>query len=211
MLSTGISPTFSSFKTAPTRTEILMNTFLPQTKMLESVVLLIVIFFVCVYRWLKHCYQHWEKRGVPYLKPGSLFFGNQYEFVMGKESLAETCLKHYKSLAPHKFGGVYHYYKPMLCVRDPELIKHIMIKDFNHFSDRESFMATKDDPLTQNLFHLGGEEWRTLRQKLSPTFTSGKMKMLLILMKECAGKLEKIVEKHTHDHESVDVKDLNAR
>lgn len=39
--------------------------------------------------------------------------------------------------------------KPRLVLLDPELIKNIMTKDFNHFTDRPGYINEKDDPLSK--------------------------------------------------------------
>ena len=143
--------------------------------------------------------------------PESLFFGNGYNVAMGKISFAENIRKQYNDLASHKFGGVFNLYKPVLFVRDLELIKHIMIKDFHHFRDRASNRTNKEDVLSQNLFHIAGDDWNILRHKLTPTFTSGKMKHLFVLMKDCAVELQKIIDQKSLDQETVNVKDLMSR
>lgn len=61
---------------------------------------------------------------------------------------------------------------------DLELVKHITVKDFNNFTDRGVFVNEEKEPITGHLFLIGGEKWRFLRNKLSPVFTSGKIKMM---------------------------------
>lgn len=179
--------------------------------MIEVIILTIVTILIGVYFWLKQRYQFWKNRGVPYLKPTSLIFGNNGDVVTGKLSLPANTLKIYNALAPNKFAGIYIFYKPILFVRDAELIKNILIKDFHHFSDRSFDFAHKQDPLSLHLFNLAGEEWKILRHKLTPTFTSGKMKLLFVLMNECVEKLGEIIKQSTLDREPIKVKDLMAR
>lgn len=179
--------------------------------MFDFIIITIVTIVIGCYYWLKQRYQYWEILRVPYLKAESLLFGNEYEFAVGKIPAADNFVKHYNSLAPHRFGGVYHFFQPALYIRDPELIKNILIKDFHHFYDRSFDFANKEDPLSLHLFNLCGEEWKTLRNKLSPTFTSGKMKVLFEVMKECAENLKKIIDQSTMDQDEMEVSDLMAR
>ena len=179
--------------------------------MLGFLLLIILALITLGYFWVKRRYQFWENRGVPFVKPDSLIFGTNGDFVKGKLSVAENSLKTYSELAPHKFGGIYLFYSPVLFIRDPELIRCVLIKDFHHFSDRSFSTAHKQDPLTRHLFNLYGDEWKILRQKLSPTFTPGKMKMLYGLMYECAQGLEKILEEEVLAGDTIRVRDLMAR
>lgn len=46
---------------------------------------------------------------------------------------------------------------PTLVLKDPELIKQVTIKAFDHFSDRFYIFAIPEEPLIgQNLFNLKG-------------------------------------------------------
>lgn len=176
--------------------------------------LVLVVFFtaiLCGYLWLKQRHRFWESRQVPHLKSESLLFGNFRDVMSGKLSMAKKIEKLYSDLAPHRFSGTYFASKPVLFVRDPELIKRILIKDFHHFADRSFDVANKANPLSQHLFFLTGKEWSVLRHKLTPTFTSGKMKLLFVLMRNCVEKLADVVEKNALDHEAINVKDLMAR
>lgn len=47
---------------------------------------------------------------------------------------------------------------PTLLLRDPDLIKQITVRDFDHFTDHKSFLAAINDPIVRrNLFTLTGE------------------------------------------------------
>lgn len=72
-------------------------------------------------------------------------------------------------------------------MRDPELIKHMAIKDFDHFEDHRSFLDDNMDELFGNsLFMLKGSKWRDMRATLSPAFTGSKMRQMFELVSDCA-------------------------
>jgi len=71
-------------------------------------------------------------------------------------------------------------------LRDPEIIKAILMKNFEAFPDRRGFNDLNEPLLSNNLFSLHGQKWRDVRTLLSPSFTSSKMKMMFTLMSKCA-------------------------
>jgi len=67
------------------------------------------------------------------------------------------------------------------------------------------------EPLSGHLFLLPGKRWRNLRVKLSPTFTSGKMKMMFQTLVDCGQELGSILEKSASNEEIIEIKDILAR
>jgi len=67
------------------------------------------------------------------------------------------------------------------------------------------------EPLSGHLFLLPGKRWRNLRVKLSPTFTSGKMKMMFQTLLDCGIELGSILEKSASNEEIIEIKDILAR
>lgn len=56
-----------------------------------------------------------------------------------------------------RYSGIYQFTLPTLLIRDPELIKQITVKDFEHFMDHRSVIPNNDDPVwSKNLFALKG-------------------------------------------------------
>lgn len=96
-------------------------------------------------------------------------------------------------------------------VNDPEIIRFVLVKEFSKFRDRGLYHNEKIDPLTSNLFFLPGEKWKRLRTKLTPTFTSGKLKKIYPLLKEISDELGNIVCKDLKKSDVIEVKDLSAR
>ncbi|KAI5737458.1 hypothetical protein M8J76_013787 [Diaphorina citri] len=111
------------------------------------------------------------------------------------------------------FAGIYTMTTPVLVLADSEIIKHVLIKDFDVFTDRGFFEANEtDEPVMRNLFGLTGDEWRKMRNKMSPTFTSGKMKEMFPLMESCGRNVVSILTKYINkNNESIDVKEYLGR
>jgi cytochrome P450 len=96
--------------------------------------------------------------------------------------------------------GIFSFDKPSLLIRDLELVKNILVKDFQKFMDRTFSFEDKIDPLFANvLFALKGQLWRHLRTNLTPVFTSRKMKMMFYLVDFCGKELADCLEEATAD------------
>ncbi len=77
-----------------------------------------------------------------------------------------------------RVGIFYEGTEPVLYVRDLELIKRVMIKDFDHFVD---FGFFPDGIQALNNFGLAnatGEEWKSLKATISPAFSLRSLKIL---------------------------------
>ena len=67
------------------------------------------------------------------------------------------------------------------------------------------------EPLSQHLFNLESKRWRPLRMKLSPVFTSGKLKEMFSLISKCADHLVEYMEKIASKDEPVECRELTAK
>nr|AAL15173.1 cytochrome P450 monooxygenase CYP6X1v1 [Lygus lineolaris] len=158
-----------------------------------------------------HVFNYWEQRGFPYVE-GKFPLGSDPCLSRPSKFLGLEVQEHYRKLSGHPLGGIYVGRRPDLIVRDPKIIKNIMVKDFAHFRNRGVEIPSKDSPLTQHLFALEGTKWRALRVKLTPTFTSGKLKLMYSLFVECAQRLERKLNEDSMKNEGVvDIKDTIAR
>lgn len=97
-------------------------------------------------------------------------------------------------------------------VRDPEIIKQIAIKDFDHFEDHQSF-ADVGDLWGSSLFFMKGQRWRQMRATLSPAFTGFKMRQMYELVSECADNFVNHLKGRVKVGETlnVEIKDLYSR
>lgn len=172
--------------------------------------LVLVGFVSCIYIWFKRVFSYWENRGVPHNKP-VIPYGNLKGLgeTVHQSMLAKNIYDQFKG--QDKICGIYFFHQPIVLLLDLELIKNVLIKDFNNFPERGIYYNENDDPLSAHLFNLNGKKWRTLRPKLSPTFTSGKMKFMFPTVIEVVERFKESLTEVLNETDELEIKDLLAR
>ncbi|XP_063988701.1 probable cytochrome P450 6a13 [Diachasmimorpha longicaudata] len=145
-----------------------------------------------LYLYLTATFDYWLKLKVPFRKP-AILFGNFRDLLLFRKSQAEGIKEMYNWFPNSRFFGVFRVRSPILILRDPELIKAIYVKDFSCFTNR-GIPVNSQDPLSAHLFNLEGKRWKGLRSKLTPLFSSSKIKRMFYLLAECHDKFEKLIE-----------------
>nr|AZP56677.1 CYP6K1d [Locusta migratoria migratoria] len=140
--------------------------------LLTELVAAVSVVLLAVYVRFRWGYQYWKKKGVSYT---SFPFGNMGPSILGLESYGKFLREVYEKAKGKRFIGLYSILRPVLLIRDPEFIRRILIKDFSSFHERGVFLDD-EEPLNRQLFFLPSPEWRPRRVKLTPAFTSGKLK-----------------------------------
>lgn len=169
----------------------------------------IILLVTAVYLFLRYVYSYWSRKGFPYLEP-SIPAGNLMRLAKCEMCFGETLFDLYKQ-STEPFVGIYMLFKPALLVRDAALVHKILTVDFGSFHDRGVYCNPKNDPLSEGLFSMSGLRWKTMRAKLSPTFTTGKLKAMLPTIMGEGDRLTQYMEKFADNKEVVEVKDLMAR
>ena len=129
-----------------------------------------------IYLWFHKKFSFFAENGFVHEKPhipmGNLGgVGKKFHLCLKISELYEK----FRGQAPA--FGVYFFGSADVVITDLDVIKDVLIRDFDAFHNR-GFFYTRDDPLTCHLFNIEDEAWRKMRAKMSPTFTSGKMKMM---------------------------------
>nr|WDY85980.1 cytochrome P450 6BX7 [Pagiophloeus tsushimanus] len=176
-------------------------------------ILLLLTLIVIGYYFLsraKKSYRFWKNKGVAQLNP-YLFYGDTKDVMFQKMSLAEFYRDAYWKFKKMgvKYGGVYDRTRRVWVLVHPDIIKLIMIKAFPHFSAHNRKFA--DTLFFNNLFHMKGENWKDMRKKLTPTFTSGKMRMMYDMLLQKTVGLTDLVGDMIKSGESPEIKQLLAR
>jgi cytochrome P450 family 6 len=162
------------------------------------------------YIYFKKSFSYWKDKNVPYVEP-TFPFGNFTDMMLFRKPIGQIHVDIYKKLDGAKYGGTYIFTKPGFVFRDPDIIRNVLVKDFTNFHDR-GFIADEElEPLSGHLFFLPGSRWRNLRVKLTPTFTSGKMKMMFQTLADCGQELGNILEESASNGETIEIKDFLAR
>lgn len=172
---------------------------------------IIVALLALVYFWINRKLKYWKSQGVPYIEP-EFYYGNSRgigrDFHMGV--LIKNIYNKLKSKGP--VGGMYLYTTPLLLVFDLDLIKQMLIKDFHFFPNRGRYFNPVDDPISAQLVHLENEEWKSLRNKLTPAFTTGKIRMMFDIISQIADQLIGTIDKEFNkENGAIEVKGVFDR
>lgn len=173
---------------------------------------LLAVIPLVIYIYYKRKHSYWRRRNVPFISP-SFPFGNISDFVLRKSSILHLFRSLYfrsKSLG-YKYVGVYLYARKGLIIVDPTLAKRILATDFQYFHDRDIYYDEKNDPLTANLVAITGQKWKSLRAKLTPTFTSGKLKNMFKTVMNCGDELKLYLSDNVNDPKGIEIKDVLSR
>ncbi|KAJ8922670.1 hypothetical protein NQ315_007702 [Exocentrus adspersus] len=142
--------------------------------------LLACFFLLLLYYTFKHL-KYWQSKGIPGPTPLPLV-GNIGPGIVGIKTVSEVLQDIYLKYEDCPFVGIYRMTKPCILLRDPELVKNVLIKDFQYFLNNDVNIDKKVDPLlARNPFVLKGEEWKKTRQAATPNFATGKIKSVFPL------------------------------
>nr|QRY28443.1 cytochrome P450 CYP6DD1 [Sitobion avenae]QRY28460.1 cytochrome P450 CYP6DD1 [Sitobion avenae]QRY28584.1 cytochrome P450 CYP6DD1 [Sitobion avenae] len=164
-----------------------------------------------LYKYSTSTYKYWKTKSVTFAVPVPLF-GNIKDHVTLKMTQGE-CLKNiYNDFPREKFVGMYQLQTPTLLLRDPETIRLFLVKSFAHFTDRGFSYDGHREPLTKHLVNLEGDTWKILRQKITPTYSSGKIKSMLGLLQGCGVQLIEYMDATIESGKTeFEIRDLTAK
>lgn len=163
------------------------------------------------FAWFKKRFRFWSDRGVEFIEP-ELPYGN-FKTLGKVEHIAPITKRHYEYFKTKgvPYGGVFMLSSPLLYILDVKLIKTLLVKDFGYFPNRGVYFNERDDPLSAHMFAIEGQKWKTLRNKLSPTFTSGRIKMTFPLVVEVCKQFCDHLEEVVQGVNEVEMHDLLSR
>ncbi|KAK3921993.1 Cytochrome P450 6a2 [Frankliniella fusca] len=172
--------------------------------------LLLLLLYVVL---LRGRFSYWRRRGVPG-PPCAAPFGNFADAILGRKGMADVLCDVYNAHKDQRYVGTQFIVTPLIHLHDPEIIRHVFIKEFPDFNGRAMYSEPEKDMISGQLFLLSGAPWRNLRVKLSPTFTTGKLRYMFATFKKCGDQLQQHIRdrvKAGGGHYQEDAKELLAR
>ena len=101
----------------------------------------------------------------------------------------------------------------MYFIRDPELIKEISVKHFDHFVNHRGTIDENIEPLFgRSLLSMHDQRWKDMRSTLSPAFTGSKMRSMFSLVADCSNDTINYLLKEANGKPlEIEMKDLFTR
>lgn len=184
-----------------------------QDKGLKVLLFLFILLVSIIYLYCRYKLNYWKRRGVNQAPNTHSICGDFLNGVLFRSAPGAQLGEIYRKTPEDPYVGFYIFHKPCLLIKDLDLIKQIMIRDFDSFSDRHFAGSQQMDSFGMiNLFGLNNPAWRYVRTKLTPSFTRSKLKQMLPLMIECAKPMMDYLEAECGNGAKViDVKDLSYK
>lgn len=163
-------------------------------------ILISLLSFLILYSFLTWNYDFWRKQKIP-SAPGELpLFGHMWSVLSLKQSFPSLAEKLYKTHSNSSMVGFFQFKTPSLLIRDPELVKNVLVSSFTSFHDNEIKLDSKLDPsMSRTPFFAKGDVWKKKRTIMTNGFSNRKLKLLFTLAEKVSSKLnlhlDKMLEK----------------
>ncbi|CAH1800136.1 unnamed protein product [Owenia fusiformis] len=170
----------------------------------SNTLLFVVCIIVALYIYLTWTHSIWSSQGIkgptPYPVIGTLLQNLKMGLPMGDKAI-------YDKFADEKVVGLYDGRKPNLMVKDAELLKKVLVKDFQYFINRRDMGGLElGKEFKRMLTGLKNDEWKTARSIISPTFSSGKIKRMVAQINASNNGLLKVLEEKAAADEMFEIK-----
>ncbi|KAH8331341.1 hypothetical protein KR074_001135 [Drosophila pseudoananassae] len=150
--------------------------------LLEISIAILALGFL-LYKWGTATFRTFEERKLHYEKPVP-FLGNMVGSALQRSSFQKDLSEFYDKTRQYKVVGFFNLRTPMVQINDPELIKKVCVKDFDHFPNHQFFLNTNERLVNDMLNVMRDQRWKHMRNTLTPVFTAAKMRNMFTLMND---------------------------
>uniref|UniRef100_A0A2A4JW58 unspecific monooxygenase n=1 Tax=Heliothis virescens TaxID=7102 RepID=A0A2A4JW58_HELVI len=152
--------------------------------MLTLILTFVSLVLAIAYLKGKYNEHYWKKRGVPFYDKHRTG-GPLWQFGIEDRSFFQILHDIYWKYEKDPAVGLGSLFNHGLYVKDPKNIQHITQVDFHSFNHR-GIAFTDDDILANNVLLLHGPKWKIIRQKLTPIFTTAKLRNMFYIIDKSA-------------------------
>ncbi|SPP75115.1 probable cytochrome P450 6t3 [Drosophila guanche] len=141
---------------------------------------LLMLAILSIYLWLRQRYSYFERHNIVHLPVAAWTpLGHLRKLLLLRISFGDLFHNIYADPrgGQAKVVGFFLFQTPALMVRDPEVIRLVLIKHFNSFLNRYEAADAAGDPMGSLTLPLAKyHNWRESRQSMAQLFTSGRMR-----------------------------------
>lgn len=151
-----------------------------------TAILILPVGYVLWLAWSAHNY--WRRIDTVQFIPGTPFIGNLAPMLRQKCSAVELYDSMYNDQRTRDAPvvGVNVFMRPALMIRNVELIKKVLVRDFSSFCNRYSASDVHRDLMGScSLLLQKNPAWQTARSRMTPFFTSANLRQMHRLMGTC--------------------------
>ena len=138
--------------------------------------------------------------GIPYVPPNLIDGSFRVLRAKGTNPIEIT------SKWVKQYGRVFGFFvgfRATLIITDLDMIKQILVKDFNLFPNRPD-LSIKAEPVMSTLVGLKDQRWKEVRSLLAPTFSMAKMRLLAGIMNKKIDILLNIIKENHEKGETTE-------
>lgn len=155
------------------------------------VLLFLCLALIAILKYNGRNRDYWKKRGV-----NIQIEGTNWKFLLGNCSLSEIYKKIYEEHPTEESVGIFQGSNPALILKNLENIHFVLAGDFLNFYSR-GLLTNPEDTLADNvLFMENYPRWKLVRQKLSPVFTSLRLRNMFYIVERCARDFAQLMEEN---------------
>ncbi|KAK6976670.1 cytochrome P450 3A2 [Biomphalaria glabrata] len=180
--------------------------YLGQWTTTQYLVTAVIVLLILFYYYSTSYLGVWEKVGVPGPKPLPLL-NHMLDLRQGLEAAYQKWFQQYGQT----FGcyGI-HPHKATLVTKDLNLIKEILVKDFENFTVRYRSIETKTN-LGKGLSSASAGTWQRHRHVTNPMFTGVRMKAMLHHVTASARNLTELIRQCVERGDLISIKQISTK
>ncbi|XP_066590353.1 cytochrome P450 6a2-like [Prorops nasuta] len=174
--------------------------------------LVIVFYLVWNFQWRYRGY--WKNQGIPEVRRKGSSLKEMVSIMWTNQGSHAKFVKMYNENPGVSMVGFYQVGRPALLVREPGIIKDIMLVEFPKFRENLDVLDPKNNRLLfRNPFFSRDHIWKNSRKRLTNAFSSSRLKTMTEDLRKISGKMDDYLLKKLEGKREIELelKDLFSR